>query len=394
MKLSLPAELEVVRERARRAISPIKPVDADTRAENDFLFKAKRTEAGRSLPDYYLVYFLFVELLGFQNLGKFEKISWSIPIDYQGEAFLIEHRKFGVGVFAKDLENEERAAHEIVIRIQKAVKEARPFYDWLAKQAVQDSKINVVNNSDVLYQRFIFFLDSFKAKSEEANLRKDERVVESGKSADGTAWTQYSMPAFALRKEAGWIALAAIEAFFAWTEHVFIHLAILQGAVKSAGEVSDLAAEDWPEKFKAALDISIPSTKKFFDTLIAIRRGLRNHVSHGAFGKDGEAFHFHSGAGAVPVLLPHQRGSRNFALGAGLAFNEDAAIKVITDFSELLWEGPRAPAKAYIQESGLPIILTSAADGTYSKAMSSMEAMEAHIEHLSYLWDQAANMDW
>jgi hypothetical protein len=50
-----------------RAISPIKPADASTRAEPNFLFTAKRTIAGRSLPPYYLVYFLLVNLLGFRT---------------------------------------------------------------------------------------------------------------------------------------------------------------------------------------------------------------------------------------------------------------------------------------------------------------------------------------
>jgi hypothetical protein len=42
-----------------------------------------------------VVYFLLVDLLGFKNLGTFEKIAWSVPVDFEGRAFLIEHRKAG-----------------------------------------------------------------------------------------------------------------------------------------------------------------------------------------------------------------------------------------------------------------------------------------------------------
>ena len=49
--------------------------------------------------------------------------------------------------FAQDPESEDAAAREIVIRVRRAVKAARPFFDWTADQAVAASRVNVVNNS-------------------------------------------------------------------------------------------------------------------------------------------------------------------------------------------------------------------------------------------------------
>src|SRR5438067_68982 len=95
-------EFEYVRERTQRAISPLKPADVHSKAADNFLFVAKRTKAGRSLPPYYLVYFLLVDLLQYRDLGRFEKLAWSVPVDLDGTAFLIEHRKFGLGIFAHD----------------------------------------------------------------------------------------------------------------------------------------------------------------------------------------------------------------------------------------------------------------------------------------------------
>ena len=76
---------------ALERLFPIKPVDENTETKKDFLFSATRSDAGRHLPDYYLVYFLFSDLLGFKNLGKFDKVAWSFPIDFNGKAFLIEY---------------------------------------------------------------------------------------------------------------------------------------------------------------------------------------------------------------------------------------------------------------------------------------------------------------
>jgi hypothetical protein len=386
----IPAELEPIRATARRALLPVVPATADTSADSKFLITAKRTDAGRRLPPYYLVYFLLVDLLGFENLGQFEKVSWSVPIDYQGKAFLIEHRKMGLGVFAHDLPADEAAAKDIVRRIEKAVKVARPFFDWMASNAVGASKVNVLNNSRPLFERFSFLKGLAESKRAEAEARKEERIVES----NAAGWSVTTYPYFQLRREADWLSISAIEAFFSWTEHVLIHVAILCGRITSAQEVASLAASNWSDKFKCALDVSEPGTKILFDRLRSVRDELRNHVAHGAFGKDGEAFTFHSTVGAVPVLLPHKSGSKKFRLGAGLEFDSAGAMAAIEDFLVFLWSGPREPARLYIQDSYLPVILTMAADRSYALAMHSVDSMKELIDYLGDAADRAANMDW
>src|SRR5262249_47435214 len=115
-------------------------------------------------------------------------------------------------------------------------------------------------------------------------------------------FTSYHYPSMQISRNARWIALAAIDAFFSWTEHIFIHLALLQGVICTGKEVAELAKAEWSSKFKCALNIDDKITKSHFDKLVVIRRQLRNFVAHGAFGKEGEAFNFHSKAGAVPVI--------------------------------------------------------------------------------------------
>lgn len=86
----VPLEFAATQKAALEAIAPIRPADANTKARNDTLLSATRSSAGHMLPEYYLVYFLLVELLGFRNLGQFEKIAWSVPIDFNGKAYLHE----------------------------------------------------------------------------------------------------------------------------------------------------------------------------------------------------------------------------------------------------------------------------------------------------------------
>ena len=388
--IKIPDELEKTKAAALKAIGKVRPADNNTNADKKFLFNAQKTEASSRLPPYYLVYFLLIDLLGFKNLGQFEKISWSVPIDYDGQAFLIEHRKFGLGIFAHNASEQEKDAQEIAKFISKGVKAAKPFYEWLAAQAVQNSKLNVVNQGHELFERFRYFLNQYEQISKEAVDRKSECIVTKPREN----CTIYHYPSVELRRNAQWLAQATIDAFFSWTEHVFIHIAILFGQITNATEVANLASDEWSSKFKKALDISDPINKKFFDQLLAIRKQLRNFMAHGAFGKEGEAFTFHSGAGAVPVLLDRYKNKNSFSIFGEIAFEEADAISTIQQFIEHLWSGERKPAYFYIQEGGLPLILPMALDGTYNQAMKSKEEMEQFVDHLCGQFDRAANMDW
>ena len=286
-------------------------------------------------------------------------------------------------------------AERIVTLIQKGVKVSTPFFNHLASVAVGCSQLNVVNKSSWLHERYEYLRNEFRKKLQEATDRKDEKHTVKHMRPDGAIQsTETTYPVFQIRQEAEWIGIAAIEAFFSWTEHVLIHIAILEGKITTGDAVDELARAEWANKVKVAVDISDPSMKGLYDKLLLVRAQIRNYMAHGAFGKGGEAFEFHSRAGAVPVRLTDKVGKGRFSLLIEKSFNEGEALDTAEAFIAALWNGNRAPAKLYLQDSSLPVILTHAADGTYQKAMCSEEAMAQFVEGLEYRFDQAANMDW
>jgi hypothetical protein len=402
--INLPSELHRIREMALNALEELEPAGSPrSDVEGRGLILSSRTNGGRSLPPYYLVYFLFIDLLGFPSLGQWEKTAWMVPVRYRDRLYGIEHRKMGLGVFAPNLdpaatrsgtpsEQAEEDARAITALVAKAVSIAEPYFQWRAEQAVSTSELNVINKSDSLFDRYEYFRDRFRTLSDEAEKRKAERNVKKKILSDDAAISSISYPSFALRREAEWNAQAAIEAFFSWTEHIFIHLAILQSKLRSGDEVAHLAESDWKTKFKAALDVAEPSTKLYYDSLLDLRAQVRNFVAHGAFGKRGEAFSFHSGAGAAPVILTNNQ-RHKFSLTGRAAFNESSVIADIESFLLYLWSGSLAPARHYIF-SNLPSILTYVVDGTYANAMHSEDEMKVFVEHLRGEFDRAADMDW
>lgn len=410
MDQKLPPELIKVREIAKKALGSLVPAgDPKSDEEARGLMLSSRTEAGRGLPDYYLVYFLLVDLLGFSHVGPGEKSAWIVPVRIEGRLYGIEHAKSGLGVFAPTLEpsvtksgrptsEAEADAKKIVALIRRAVIAAEPYFVWRAEFAAKGIDLNVKNRSTWLFSRYQFFREQYLSLKTERETAESERKADlEQRMSESTSISlrdalSLGFAGNAPADEAEWCAQAAIEAFFSWTEHVFIHLGILQGHVRTGEKVAELASFDWKAKFKVALNLSDPATKKHYDALMELRFQVRNFMAHGAFGKRGEAFDFHSGAGAVPVLLTGSQQHR-FALSGNVAFAEAEAIAEIDRFIEHLWTDTRSPAQEYLA-SGIPTILSYANDGTYLKAMESESEMSSFLEHLQYQIDTAANMDF
>jgi hypothetical protein len=149
-RLVISTEFGPLQEKCRRLLSPMKPADDKTRAKKDFLSTAHKPVGANELPPPHLIYFLLEELLGYEDLGRFEKLAWSIPVDLDGHAYLLEHRKSGVGIFTQDNTTDEiDGARRIAGLIGRAVRGARRYFEWRAEQAVAASQFNVTNNSAI-----------------------------------------------------------------------------------------------------------------------------------------------------------------------------------------------------------------------------------------------------
>ncbi|MDR3491220.1 hypothetical protein [Mucilaginibacter sp.] len=386
-------EIQSYKSKALKILSPIQPAIKAVEIPDIFFRVDCRSKAGYQLPVYYLVYFLFADLLEFPNLGKFEKIAWSFPIDYKGKTFLVEYRKMGLGIFVQNLATDETAAEEIVRKINGAVKSARPFYDYIAAEAIKKSNLNVNNNNRKLFARFNFLLEQYKTESGLAASSRNKYETK-------TEVTKFSKVANSLSlsykhdEKANWYAISCVEAFFSWTEHLFIHLAIIAEGLADGEMITRLIEAEWKDKFRAAITDTSKTAVKFLDELLLVRQQLRNFVAHGAFGKEGNAFSFHSKTGAVPVIMNYKRQRNRFSLQGGLVFNDGETIALIGGFIMYLQTGSLKPAMFYTQESDLPTIVPYAANGFYQALCDDMETMERYCYELQQQLDDAANMDW
>lgn len=383
--------LATIRERALKRLDPARPANSKDPAQKALLFTGERTNAGARLPPFYFVYFLLHDLLGFRDLGQFEKLAWSIPIWFRGQVFLIEHRKMGLGVFCADAAQHEDAASELVQRIWSACKVAEPYFKARAIQAVEAGELNIHNHHATLWGRYRYLRQRLKAAVRaqgKADAKPPVRVQRSPSS-----WSISTRHCWVARERVAWLTQTVIEAFFAWTEHAFVHCAVLRGQVTAGPALMSLTKDEWRLKFKAAFDVSDPEWKRHLDALLHVREEHRNYVAHGAFGKDGRAFDFHSGAGATPLRI-EMSGARPRVTMHTLSVSADAASIVTIEAFVTAFRRRARPQWLYL-ESGLVTILTFTLNGFYAQGMASAREMRQLIDYFSReKADDAANMDW
>lgn len=377
--------LDKTRENALRAISPIEKPKASARSSGNLI-------VFRGIPfhDYYLVFLLLIDLLGFKYLGPSEKVAYIIPIDFEGRRYSIVYAKFGMRIECSEGGNPET----VYAAVKRGIKAARPYYLWRAKEASITSHLNLESKCPQLWEKYIFLKGQSKALLEKFEAEKENRVVEKGHNKDGSVtWTSISFPAYDFRKQSVWLHEAAVDAFFGWCEQALVHIAVLMGKLTTGQEIADLLRLEFGEKCKLVFDLSVPDDKLAYDEILDLRTELRNYIAHGSFGKDGSTFQFHSRVGSVPLKILDTENRSEFRFGTYNLRDWENDYARIESFLSQLWSMGRGPARQYL-ETGLPCVLTLAADGTYQRAMKTDEDMRKFIMVLAQQIDDAANMDF
>lgn len=266
-KYNFPADNAVFIKHVENLLFPIKPFDSsiqDSRSHSDTTIKLE--------IEYYFIFFLFIELLGYKYEGPFEKVAWVIEFDYEGRKFIILYKKFGL--FISGAGNK---LDDIVKKLNKAIKETLPYFEYRARGAINTSEINVDNYSDTLYKRFKHFFQEYSDKKEEAN-----KVFEKMKEENHPL---SSIPRFHIKPQlVTWIFFSVLESFFSWTDHVFLHLFILKGRIKTGKEAAEFMIKPWREKYMDVFDIKKAREKKLYDNLISVYN-IRSSAVHGVVGK-------------------------------------------------------------------------------------------------------------
>ena len=387
-------DLDAIKATASAAVRPLKQPrdwpDADW-------MSCTRTKAGEDLPESHLVFAFLVDLLGFKSLRRFEKVLWSIPVELNDTIFFIEHRKFGLGVFGRNVPLAEETAREIVQIINQGIRslEKSGYFECWTRMRSRNDNVILINDCGLLYERFDFFRQLFQRKWNDIEAFNVHDIL--GTTEDFVKSIERYSHCANLREEAAWLGQAAIDCFFSWTEHVFVHLAILLGnqKVNSEDKCNKLITNGkWVEKYRAVFDFERDSqAREFCDSLTNIRE-LRNFATHGHFGKGRETLWTPTSIGCVPYNVYLAKAKNPWRHNPSVGVTEHNSLQTIEKFIDYLWSDARQPARIILQESCHPTFLKFMRSGEYAKAMESEEGMKSLVRCIHNKLDIDENMDF
>lgn len=388
-------DIDAIKAKANDAIRPLKQPGEPSSAY--WISCTIRTGAGDELSEAYYVFPLLVDLLGFEFAGRSEKLLWSIPVELNDISFFIEHRKFGLGIFAPNIPHIEESAGEIVRLIDRGIRvagECGYFEHWVRERS-KGENVMLVNDGIRLHERYLFFLHSFQKlwdKVEQADHQNN-----TGDSGDPIRLIKQYLSCANLRERAAWAGQSAIDCFFSWTEHIFVHLAVLLGKaeVNSVAKCNKLIkSRSWSDKYESVFDIERDDeSRKYLNALKEIRE-LRNFASHGHFGRHSETLWVPTRIGCVPFNVQPGKSKSPWRHDPDIGLTEHKSLQTIEKFIDFLWSGARQPARILLQETSFPTYLKFIHSEDYSAAMESEVEMKRLVEVLGRKFDIDENMDF
>lgn len=350
-------DLDAIKARAGEAVRPLKqPSDW---SNLDRTSCTVCIGAVHGLGEAHFVLALLVDLLGYEYSGRGEKRLWSIPVELNDTNLFIEDGKFGMEILAPNIPFVEDVAREVVNCIDRGIQSVREsvyFEEWIRECAGDDNAI-LASDSILLHDKFLFFREEFQRHWVEFEQCKSQNCIADPANIVGRI-EQHSKCA-GIREKAAWIGQSAIDCFFFWTEHIFMHLAVLleREEVNSIGKCNKLIKNDWKSKYKSVFDTEADEEASLFlHTLTEIRES-RNFTTHGRFGQRGERLWVPTRRGCFPYNVKSSRSRDPWCrLNDEMGFTERESLQAIERFIEYLWSGARQPARMLLQETPLPLI--------------------------------------
>ena len=375
-------------------ITSLKDFTAPAKTESMLAYSGKGVQFNidrTDIPVPELVQFILSGILKLTAYGPAEKLRWEIPFRYKGIHCSFALQKFGLRLYISCDNNTGMACNkiyrEIIGKLKKRIHSIEktiliPF----AKHQIENGHVTIVNQYHNFENRYIYF----RGKAEKASKRRrrsngNDFMEEMNKSLQHF---------YSTRIDLFYNALAMLDAYFSLLEHLFVLVIPFQ---RDNEDLVKYISSYWTDKFTTLFDIKKDSkAKSFYDRLDVIKERYRNFYAHGGFEKAGASLYIHfPSIGAIPAQLTRIKNSPHFHF---FPIEEDKFKEIcitIDEFNQWL-RSDSAGLKNIIRyiESGLNIPCDKKSIKQIKAAMKSEKALNALIEHYSYLDCLHTNMDY
>lgn len=340
-----------------------------------------------AVPEPAVLLFLLRDVLGFVNLGRFEKVAWECVFSFRGIDASIADQKLGVRLYLdRAALTERRAARRTATELIRAVERAiqvleRRFLTSLAVSQLNSDQVTVLNQSARLREMYGYF-----KRGAELAYEGHGRLAENGSGGGSRIFPEDTE---------GFINTVAMTmAYFSWLEHILLLALAFRGAHRPP--VAKFMRLRWGEKYLALLPVTHDGRSlRVYRRLRRVSEEYRNPYAHGALHLRQGAIAFHlPGCGAVSMGLRQDRLTPTFWL---LPFDRrafDDATRTFAATDRLLSEHSTTRRAMRWIDGGLPVAFDERSRSAYTRAATSDRAFDEFLERSSWEFDRAGNMDW
>lgn len=358
-----------------------------------------RPERAR-FPVPELVLFALRDVLGWPAHGAAEKVRWAVHGAVDGQPVGFAHQKFGFAIFHP--KGREDLRPRIEGPLIQALRDVEAFLKPFAKAQVRRGEVMIINRYSEFDSRYRFF----REHADEAYRRgsKPAPSAISDETGDvpppmkdiGADMTMRLNAMMSASREGFYYSTAMIDSYFSCLEHRLILLRAFTGRAFCEGEVLDLLAMSWTDKFKLILPHPLPhEASDLLGRMRRIKERIRNPFAHGGVENDqGSIFFRLPWIGAIPANFTRFGDSVRFSV-LPVAAEDHAEICATFDVLDAYMEAGGFSGPHEMVKYGVDPVFDDDAVREYAEAIAGgTDAVDAYIDAWSHRWERHVNMDY
>jgi hypothetical protein len=352
--------------------------------------------AREELPVPWLAHLALVQVVGCNDIGRGEKTLWQVPFRYDGVEAMLTHEKFGVRLYVGSRGREgdcsKRLGHEIVGKLRAIVRTLeRDVLKDLADERLTEGRVTVMNQAVRLRAAYEHFRDE-AATMLAASEAQDTK--EMGTPGDEGGLFAGVSRHFERLELGSFNAIAAINAYFSWLEHVLVLALAFTDVEPGEGRLMDHIGAKWGDQFRRVFGTQDADARQALARLHEVAETYRNTYAHGGFDKLGATIGIHvDGIGVVPARLTDVRRSPHFELYPFAPASFANVVSVLDGIDEFLRNGPRRLAISFA-ESGMDVPFDDESREEFRRATATDRTFSEFKERRARMIDDYENMDF
>src|ERR1043165_3618717 len=241
----------------------------------------ENVSVGNTTPPAYIVAFLFLNILGYEDFGPSDKVWWHTFFSYRNRVFLVRDYKFGTWSLESRHRNvPEEIVKEIIAKIQSASRHADDLLERELRKEIDQENFWIENGYEWLRQTYEFYLAEARDARDQLRLCAAKTVHGHGSVQDSVQRVVQHIGDLRQRETVlAYRAFPVFPSFFSLLEFLCDVFFAFQRPNTSFWEFRQQA---WQDRLKMVVPL-LPASDlvKNYEKVVGIKSNYRNPLTHG-----------------------------------------------------------------------------------------------------------------